>query len=148
MKKYLLYIFILQISKVLSNYTHELIDEMIQKSVIFEKCDFDSFKIFKYIPLCKGKINWIKQVYLQISNEDSMYLYIYDNYSKIEQDKDADFINYKGRKILYSFNSFALNLTCQKDYYFIVSNAIKTPSYYCAIRKVYDFNIEDFRFFF
>ena len=95
--KYLLYILILQFFKILSNYTYELIDEMIQKYVIFEKYDFDSFKIFKYIPLCKGKINPIKQVYLQITSVNNMYcnyLYIYDNYSKIEQDINANFIDY------------------------------------------------------
>ena len=130
--KYLLYILILQIFKILSNYTYELIDEMIQKYFIFEKYDFDSFKIFKYIPLCKGKINPIKQVYVQITsvnNRYSDYLYIYDNYSKIEQDINANFIDYIEKHIPKS-NSIALNLTCGRDYYFIISIAIKTLYYY------------------
>ena len=132
--KYLLYILILQIFKILSNYTYELIDEMIQKYFIFEKYDFDSFKIFKYIPLCKGKINPIKQVYLQITSVNDMfsdYLYVYDNYSKIEQDKNANFIDYIEKYLPDSnSNSIALNLTCGRDYYFIISIAIKTLYYY------------------
>ena len=132
MKKYLLYIFILQIIKILSNYTYEIIDEMIPRIVTFDKYDFDSFKIFRYKPLCKGEINPIKQVYLQITNENTMYLYTYENYSDIEQDEDANFINYKKKYNLFGFESksYLLDLNCGKDYYFIISIANKIPIYY------------------
>ena len=62
-----------------------------------------------------------------------MYLYMYDNFTLIEQDKNAYFINYKERIIIDKDKSesfFISNLTCEKEYYFIISMATNYPEYY------------------
>ena len=56
MKEYLLLLFFLQIinisSKLKSDFTYEIIDELDYKFIAFEIKHFSSFKIFKYIPKC------------------------------------------------------------------------------------------------
>ena len=52
MKVYFLIIILLQIFLSLSDYSYELIEELVTKYIIFEIQDFNAFKIFKYIPPC------------------------------------------------------------------------------------------------
>ena len=72
----------------------------------------NSVKIFKYIPSCKDNIK-TKNVYVQTDG----ILYLYSDFSKIEQDKDFKFINYD--KILNNYSNLITGLTCGKDYYFV-----------------------------
>ena len=133
--KILLFLFILQIYNISSNYTYEPIKEIIPQYHIFKTFGFSSFKIYQYIPLCTNleSINAYKNIYVQVLiNYIDFYiaLYMYDNYTLIEQDKDAYFINYiENRDIYYdkfydkSSSFFISNLTCEKEYYFVISMA-------------------------
>ena len=128
--KILLLLFILQLYNISSNYTYESIKEIIPKYFIFKT--FPSFKIFQYIPLCTDleSINTNKNIYVQTLTSEYMELYMYDNYTLIEQDEKAYFINYKEKKNIHDSNSFFFsNLICEKDYYFVISMASKNPSY-------------------
>ena len=130
--KILLLLFILQLYNISSNYTYESIKEIIPKYFIFKTLEFLSFKIFQYIPLCTDLklINTNKNIYVQILTSQYMDLYMYDNYTLIEQDEKAYFINYKEKKNIHDSNSFFFsNLICEKDYYFVISMASKNPSY-------------------
>lgn len=79
MKKNLLLIFILQILHILSKYTYESIYELINKFYIFKIRDFSSYKIYKYIPLCKEDNNSIKNIYLQLISSNYLEFYKYEN---------------------------------------------------------------------
>ena len=137
MKEYFLLLFFLQIinisSKLKSDFTYEIIDELDYKFIAFEIKDFSSFKIFKYILKCVEMINTsLKNVYLQISNSDFLLLYVYDDFLKIQQNENAAFINYIKRiDLMYKVpNSVPIvNLDCGKDYYFIISEDMNTPSF-------------------
>ena len=95
MKNFLFFFFSLK-TIISVNYEFEPIKEIIPKSscLIFPG---NSFKIYEYIPLLNNDLNVVnetKSIYIKIYASSSLDIFIYDNYSKIEQDSDGIFINY------------------------------------------------------
>jgi hypothetical protein len=128
-------IFILQIFTASCNYTYEIIEELIPKTAIFETRDFNSYKIYKYIPSCSDNNIYNKNIYLQFLGDGQhsfFYIYFYDNYDNIAQDKNGEFINYlnSGPYIVISREKSFLvsNLNCSQEYYVVVAN-IDSKSY-------------------
>ena len=122
MKNFLFFFFALK-AIISVNYEYEPIKENIPKSscLIFP----GEFKIYEYIPLLNNDLNGLnetKSVFIKIDESSSLYIYIYDNYSKIEQDSYGEFINYIDElSILEPFKKLE-NLTCNKAYYFVLLN--------------------------
>ena len=120
-----------QITYISSNYTYEIIEELIPNYATFDLLDFNAFKIFKYIPKCtENNNNYNKSINAQIiMYMVYMELYLYDNFSKIEQNEDASFINYLDYRNIYNWEDFQVesfhNLICGKEYYFVTSLAYK-----------------------
>ncbi len=78
--------------------------------------DFNSFKIFKYIPTCIENSKFNKSVYAE-TFMDNINIYLYDNFNNIKQDNNAKFINYLDfRKESKGGDSSVelFNLTCDK----------------------------------
>ena len=78
---------------ILGDYTFELIEELVPKYANFEIIDLKSFKIFKYIPQCINNINKKKNIYAQLLLSDYISIHLYDNFDKIKQEGDGQFIN-------------------------------------------------------
>ena len=92
------------------------VDETLIESVpkYYYHFSFNSFKIFKYIPSCEDNIK-TKNVYVQTDG----ILYLYSDFSNIKQDESSKFINYN--KHLGEYSNLVTDLTCGKDYYFVLS---------------------------
>ena len=109
-----------------SNYTYEIIKELIPKVITFDAQHLNYFKIFKYIPPCLETENYKKDIYLQVltSLRRIHYIYIYDNFSNIAQNSDFHFINYINYTNTTSFSptvSYLFsNLDCKKEYFFVI----------------------------
>ena len=114
-----------------TEYTFEIIEELIPKSFIFNTFEYSYFKILKYNLLCNENIknNTLTDINFQIYATPYVYryLYFYNDYSKISQDDNFNFLNYTSKKEIdlssKSLNILFDNLTCNKDYYFIISYA-------------------------
>ena len=124
---FLIIIFILQFLFISSNYSFELIEELVPKKVIFDMIDFNSFKIFKYIPTCIENSKFNKSVYAEtFTDYFAKDIYLYDDFNNIRQDQRAKFINYldfrEERKGVDSSVEL-FNLTCDKEYFFVLSFA-------------------------
>ena len=147
MKVYFLIIILLQIFSSLTNYTYELIEELVPKYIIFEIQDFNAFKIFKYIPPCSKSTSNKKNIYTKFFLLfGSFNFYIYDNFDDIKQEETGDFANSKEFKKL-DFNYETLmkselisELTCGKEYYFVISIALTIND---MISRLIQFNIID-----
>ena len=127
----LLFIFINIISISLNIYTFDTINELIQKTIIFET-DLVSYKIFKYIVPCDNNIPQ-KNISLQISLDslDNVFLFIYQSFSDICQDDSSIFLNYKWlHQIFYSSSIIIPNLICNQEYYFVFQRIRADISYY------------------
>ena len=115
------------------NYSYEPIEELIPKTAIFETKDFNSYKIYRYIPSCSGAYIYNKNIYLQIiadGQESHICIYFYDNYEKIEQDSNSFFINFIGKETyIYNLIDSILisDLNCNQEYYIVISNAYPYP---------------------
>ena len=146
--KYFILIFIctFQIAYISSNYTFEIIEELLPNYATFDLLDFNSFKIFKYIPQCtEYNNNYNRSIYAQIlMNYINLKLYLYDNFSNIEQNEDAGFINYLDYRNINKMEAFQVesfdNLFCGKEYYFVISLASKLT--YCYT-EYFQFTIID-----
>ena len=101
-------------------YSYETIEEIIPKSssLYFP----NSYRIYEYIPLYNKNLNNTKSIYIKIYANSRLDIYIYDNYSKIEQDKYGDFINYIDS--MSGENDFKKleDLNYDKNYYFVLFN--------------------------
>ena len=136
--KYFILIFIctFQIAYISSNYTFEIIEELLPNYATFDLLDFNSFKIFKYIPQCtEYNNNYNRSIYAQLlMNYINLKLYLYDNFSNIEQNEDAGFINYLDYRNINNMEAFQVesfdNLFCGKEYYFVISLASKLTHCY------------------
>ena len=103
----------------------------------------NSFKIYKYIPSCLENSNYNKSIYVQaaLSLYDYLVLYLYDNFESIEQDKEASFVNHIDYRTIsrdwqcYASELFS-NLTCDKEYFFVASNAGIHISYYSTYFQI------------
>ena len=101
-------------------YKSELIQEFIPKSSYLQLNESYSYKIYKYTPVCNQNIN-SKMIYLDFSEAAWLLeTYIYDDYSKIQQDEDGKFKNYYDD----DFNDY-YDVSCSKDYYIIIANYYK-----------------------
>ena len=136
MNSFFLITFILHSFFITSYYIHDTIEEIIPKYIIFEIRDFNSFKIFKYVPLCEENSNFTKSINFQIEVSPTAYLYLYDNFSHIEQNEYGYFINSLEEKIMVIDHDYGFifpNLTCEKEYYFIISVTSADPYYLSSI---------------
>ena len=129
---------------ILSDYTFELIEELVPKYANFEALDSKSYKIFKYIPQSITNTNNKKNIYAQLFLNERVFLYLYDNFDKIEQKEDYLFINFiemrnDFERRDYFFEYFS-DLTCSKEYYFVVSMALKDRY---SFNKYFQFSILD-----
>ena len=131
MKVYFLIIILLQIFLSLSDYSYELIEELVTKYIIFEIQDFNAFKIFKYIPPCSKSASNTKDIYAKFFLWTGNFnFYIYDNFDDIKQEETGNFANSKEFKNLdfnpsYQMDSELISgLTCGKEYYFVISMAL------------------------
>ena len=131
----LIIITIFQAFRISCNYSFEPIEELIPKTAIFETSDFNSYKIYRYIPSCSGTNISPKNIYIQIlggSQSDFIYVFFYDNYEKIAQDKDSFFTNFIGKvKYISSFNIansiLFSDLNCNQEYYIVISDTQPNP---------------------
>ena len=144
MKVYFLtFIFILQIFYISSNFSVELIEELVPKYAVFDTIDINTFKIYKYIPSCTENSNHNKSIYVQAALKlfDYLELYLYDNFESIEQDNKASFVNHIDYRIMncdwgqYSTELYS-NLTCDKEYFFVASNAGNYITYYSTYFQI------------
>ena len=125
MKVLFLIIYISQIF-IISPYTFEPIKELIPKTIIFNSTDLNPFKIFEYTPSCPEK-DYIKDIYLQSlsSQSNSHDIYIYDNFSRIAQNSNSEFINFIEHKLTYLYeleNSFLFsNPKCEILFCYIIT---------------------------
>ena len=98
---------------------------MIPKAIIFDVANLNSFKIFKYIPSGQENENYKKDIYLQIlskhKNTGFIFIYIYDDFSKIAQKNNFKFINYINYFYIWTLDiSFLFSdLNCKKDYFLL-----------------------------
>ena len=134
-----------QITYISNNYTFEIIEELVPNYATFDLLDFNAFKIYQYIPQCTEYNNYNRSLYAQlIMNYIHLNLYLYDNFSSIEQDEDARFINSLDYRNFYNWEDFQVesfhNLICGKEYYFVISLASKLT--YCDTRY-FQFTIID-----
>jgi len=101
-------------------YEYEVIDEFVPKLIFSDMPD----KIFKYNLLCGDKRNKTNIYFQAMTNGIySFTIYFYDDFTKIKKDEYGFYKNYTSEKqIPYDkpviiFN----NLSCNKDYYFVIS---------------------------
>ena len=98
--KLLLFILLFcSITRIKAEYHYETIEELVPKEFFFNQFQYSSFKIFKYKPACNGNTNSeTKNIYIQIYDDQNyvqnFFLFYYDNYSSIKQDKNGNFIDY------------------------------------------------------
>ena len=101
----------------------ESIEDYIPKASILHLNNSFSFKMFEYIPNCIEDKNETKNIYIQIYTSYRVVLYIYDNFSKIEQNNTNDeFINFNYKNIFSNGKKQYKDFICQKKYYFIAVN--------------------------
>ena len=101
-------------------YDFEPIEEIIPKSsILFVP---NSYKIYEYSPSFNKNLNKTKSIYIKIYANSILHIYIYDNYSKIAQDSDGDFINYTIPMGGEDYFKKLENLNNDKKYYFVLYN--------------------------
>ena len=129
---FFLVIFISNVFVISSNYTYEIIEELIPKTITFNSQNPNIFKIYKYIPFCQKTSQNKKDIYYQSLEYGYYYLYIYDDFNKIAQDSEFNFINYI--KYIYLLNRvesiLISDLDCKKEYFFIIKPHIYENRYY------------------
>lgn len=106
-----------------SEFEYEIIKELIPYNKLFTIHQNNQYKIFQYIPLCNETNTSLKTIYAQTTTFESFILYVYDDFSKIEFTKKIN------SKIIYKKNFYLIillkslpNLSCGKEYYFVISN--------------------------
>ena len=101
------------------DYDYETLDELIPKTIFLNKSD-SSYVIMKYKALCakdhSTNINFQTTGNLDIRLGQ---VYLYDDLSKANLNKDGYFVDFIEENDLYNDIIFH-NITCQKDYYFII----------------------------
>ena len=102
-----------------NGYDFEVIEEFIPKTIFSDGSD----KFFKYNLSCKDERKETN-FYFQGTGNDFYHLYLYDDVNKIQKDRYGEYMNYTSYEIIsYDKNFIPLkNLTCNKDYYFIIRN--------------------------
>ena len=83
---FIIFIFILEFFTTSCSYNFEIIEELMSKTATFETRDFNTYKIYKYIPSCPKNNIYNKNIYLQLLGEAQnghFYIHLYDNFDKI-----------------------------------------------------------------
>ena len=101
-----------------AEYEYEVIDEFVPK-LIFSNIKLD--KIFKYNLLCGDKRNKTN-IYFQAMTGYRFSFYLYDDFTKIKKDKYGNYKNYTLCKSIRGPVTIFNNITCNKDYYFALTN--------------------------
>ena len=78
-------------------------------------------KIFKYNLLCGDKRNKTN-IYFQAMTGYRFSFYLYDDFTKIKKDKYGNYKNYTLCKSIRGPVTIFNNITCNKDYYFALTN--------------------------
>jgi len=121
-KKILIYlIFIFNFFYALE-FDFESIEDYIPKTSILHLNNSFSFKIFEYIPKCSEDQKETKNIFIQIYTSNRVVLFIYDNETKIEQNKEGQFINFKYKNIFSNDVKKYKDFICKEKYYFVVVN--------------------------
>lgn len=131
-----------------TEYAFEIIEELIPKRILFDNLEISPFKILKYSPLCEENISSkTANIYFQyyFFNDETFYLYLYDNFSEIKQDEYGKFSISKYIGPFVGGGQLFRNLTCKRDYYFIIlyssnnkiitTNELKTKYFEILILK-------------
>lgn len=116
----LLYIFIISMS-FQSEFEYEIIKELIPYNILFTIHQNNQYKIFQYIPSCNEANTSLKTIYAQSTTFEGFILYVYDDFSKIELTKKYQFKNSILRVSLSHKIIEIPDLSCGKEYYFIIS---------------------------
>jgi hypothetical protein len=122
LKHFLIYLF-LNLIPSLSQSENELIKNDIIYNIKFERFNLSSYQIYKYKPKCTDDSIYSPDTFLQMVSDSLTNFYLYDNYSKINQDKEGNFkdyiINYNFKKSM----GWLHILHCNKIYYFVFSKS-------------------------
>ena len=99
-------------------YDYETLEELMPKTIFLNKSD--SYVIMKYKALC-AKDHSTNINFQTTGNFYSLfgYVYLYDDLSKATRNKNGYFVDFNEQNRLYN-NIIFNNITCQKDYYFII----------------------------
>jgi len=149
MNKNIIYLLLMGfIIKSKTEYAFEIIEELIPKRILFDNLEISPFKILKYSPLCEENISSkTANIYFQyyFFNDETFYLYLYDNFSEIKQDEYGKFSISKYIGPFVGGGQLFRNLTCKRDYYFIIlyssnnkiitTNELKTKYFEILILK-------------
>ena len=96
---------------------NETLDEFVPKTFVFDDTD----RIFKYHLSCINERNKTEVYFQTLGNKLSYFtIHLYDNFTKIEKD-DKYYKNYIERYSIYNSTIIFKNLTCNKDYYFVLN---------------------------
>ena len=118
-------IFFILIIQTFSGYNYEIITELIPKTFIFDSSDFNTYKIYKYMPVCDGNNENTQNIYIQFGIYNLIYfnLYLYDNYLDIYQDKKAKFQKYNITETVNYNKPLILieDLVCGNNYYIVIA---------------------------
>jgi len=123
---------------------YEVIDEFVPK-LIFSHMTID--KIFKYNLLCGNNRNETN-IYFQAMT-DYRYnfdLYFYDDFTKIKKDKYGYYTNYTLSKKINDSVTIFNNITCNKDYYFTITNIFSVWKEVPAFIQISIINDETYNF--
>ena len=110
-----------------TEYTFEIIEELIPKRILFDHFETTLYKILKYNLICDENINSkTANIYLQFYsfNSYTFDIYLYDNFSEIKQNEFTEYLfmgAIQERRYVNIGHALFRNLTCKKDYYFIIS---------------------------
>ena len=106
-----------------TEYSFEIIEELIPKRFLLNNLESYFYKILKYNLLCDENINSkTANIYFQAYSHKDRFLslYLYDNFSEIKQNENGLFSNSKYQGGISTGYELFRNLTCKKDYYFII----------------------------
>ena len=119
----LLFLFTISVKSKYIKEEIEEIEEIVPKILIIRNEDYNFNRIFKYnIPsnIDSNKTNIIVQSsFTTLLIWNNFYIYLYDQYSKIEKDENGKFINYISYETLSKTNFTFKDLKCDNDYYFV-----------------------------
>jgi len=134
MDKFIIIMLIIFYSVIAMNeYEFEVIEEFIPKTITSSNSD----KFFKYHLSCGDEKKETNINFQSISNS-IYYVSLYDDLTQIHKDKNGYYNNFKDFIIIsYEYQFFFKNLTCNKDYYFVIYKTL----YNEEIKNYFQFSI-------
>ena len=109
-------------------YEFENLEQLTSYNLVFSKGKGDH-KIFKYSPICEGQNTNLTNIYAQGVSSLPFYLAIYDDDSQIKFTEEEGFINDISNYSLKTNTTEIKDLSCDKDYYFVVYTMDYTISF-------------------